>query len=334
MAPAPKRQHQLPRGYLNRFGIDDSVVVRRRDGRVFESSTLNVAVESGFYDLPDGLGGKSSAVENMLADLDSQAVQVMKGIDADGSPPRHGSEERLSLAVVLAFQLSRTTAKREQMLFAGRVAQYAEGREISQELVAEYLEHQHLGFPPRRNEAEAAWIYVTKWLEDMPEDEKEFAIRMMLQEVELYVPRLLALNWTVEVDRKGRFITSDVPVLPWRTPSKLDDYQGFGLDNAEEVRFPLDPAKQLVLSRKARTPNARVTRERVSACNGDMGDACHRFIIGRRDQRRLMDSIGLATRRPVIRFMTGPLWVMGPDGRKVRQGEALQMWIPRRPLDH
>jgi hypothetical protein len=203
MPPVPKRQHQVSRGYLNRFGTDESVLVRRRDGKVFETSTLNVAVESGFYDLPDGRGGKSSAVELMLANLDGIAADVLKGIDLDGAPPSGGTEARRALAVVLAFQLSRTTEKREVMLFAGRVSDYAGSREISHELVAEYLEHEHLGFPPRKNEAEAAWIYVTKWLEDMPLGEKEFAIGMMLQTVELFVPRLLALYWSVEVDQKS-----------------------------------------------------------------------------------------------------------------------------------
>jgi hypothetical protein len=157
---------------------------------------------------------------------------------------------------------------------------------------------------------------------------------MMLQSVDLFVPRLLRMNWTVEVDRKERFITSDVPVVIWRTPSARDDIEGFGLDNAEEVRFPLDPSKQLVLSRRARTPNARAASQRVAACNRDTADRCHRFVVGRRDQRTILEGLRLASRRPVIRFMMGPLEVIGPNDKKVRDSEGLQSWTPRRPLDY
>lgn len=334
MPASPKRQHQVSRGYLNRFGIGDSVFVRRRDGRTFESNTLNVAVESGFYDVPDSLGGKSFEVEHMLADLDGVAVEILAGIDVDGVPPAEGTRQRLALAVVLAFQLARTTEKREEILFATRVSEYADGREITQELVANYLEQEHLGFPPRKNEAEAAWIYVNEWLKEPSTGTKEFAIGLMLASVDIFTTRLLAMNWTIEIDRKERFITSDVPVVLWRAPSRRDDYQGFGLETAEELRFPIDPSKQLVLSRKARTPAVRITSERVRICNRDMADRCHHFLVARRDQRAIVESLSLASRRPVIRFMIGPLWVMGPDGRKVRESEVLQMWIPRRPLNH
>ncbi len=334
MPSTPKRQHQVSRGYLNRFGIDESVLVRRRDGKVFETSTLNVAVESGFYDVPTSQGRKSTAVEQMLAQVDDLALKRLNDIDRTGVPPAADTQERAEFAGVLALQLLRTTDKREQLLFPSRVSEFAAGREVSVELVADFLEHKYLGFRPRKNEAEAAWIYVTQWLNGMDMDDKAFALKMMLQTVELYVPRLLSMAWAVEVDRKERFITSDVPAVRWRTPSHRDNFEGMGLDKAEEVRFPLDPSKQLVLSRRARTASMRITSERVAACNQDMADGCHRFVVGRRDQGALIANLHLTSRRPVMRFAMGPLSVMGADGRKVRESEVIQMWVPRRPLDH
>jgi hypothetical protein len=94
--------------------------------------------------------------------------------------------------------------------------------------------------------------------------------------------------------------------------------------------LPLDPGKQLVLTRRKRTPTARITPERVRACNADMAAASHRFVVGRPDRRTSLDGLRLDEWRPVIRFNTGPLFVYGADGKKVREGEALQMWVPRR----
>lgn len=71
MPARSKRHHQVPRAYLNRFARDEMVRVRWRDGKAFETNTLNVAVESGFYDIPDGQGQLSSVVEDAtLADID------------------------------------------------------------------------------------------------------------------------------------------------------------------------------------------------------------------------------------------------------------------------
>ncbi|HMC02822.1 MAG TPA: DUF4238 domain-containing protein [Cellulomonadaceae bacterium] len=331
MPERAKRHHQVPRAYLNRFGMDETVRVRWRDGKTFETSTLNVAVESGFYDVPDPAGGKSSEVEDALAVVDGAAVEVLAAVDRSGKPPREGAEERFTLAVFLGLQMTRTTQHREQAMFPERVAEWAGGHAITQDLVAEYLERVHLGFPPRPREAEGAHIYVTKALEDGAAT-PEFAIRTMLQLVEAFVPRLLALTWTLELDRRERLITSDVPVVIARKPTRMDEFQGIGVDTADELRFPLDPGKQLVLSKRRRPRILSVEPHRIRHSNSDMVDGCHRFIVGRPDQRSTIDGARLLTRSPVMRFNVGPLLVEGPDGRKTQDSEVLHMFVPRRPM--
>ena len=76
MPDRAKRHHQVPRAYLNRLGSDGKVRVRWRDGKAYEISTLNVAVESGFYDVPDPEGGDSSRVEAELAVADGAAAPL------------------------------------------------------------------------------------------------------------------------------------------------------------------------------------------------------------------------------------------------------------------
>lgn len=90
MPDRPKRHHQLPRTYLNRFGLSETVRVRRRDGKAYETSTLNVAVESGFYDVPDERGGKSSRVEETLPAIDAAAAEAMAAIDRTGQTACRG----------------------------------------------------------------------------------------------------------------------------------------------------------------------------------------------------------------------------------------------------
>jgi hypothetical protein len=316
---------------LNRFGVNQTVRVRWRDGKVYETSTVNVAVESGFYSVPASDGGRSSRVEDALALVDGAAAQAMASIDRAGRPPIGGSEERFTLAVFLALQMSRTSAHREQLMFPERLAKWAAGREITENLVAEYLEGVHLGFPPRPREAEGARLYVTKALEDGVLTDR-FAISMMLKLVEAFVVRLLPLNWTLERDPRARFITSDVPVVVWRKPSKRDEYEGVGVENADEVRFPLDPGKQLVLSKRARPPELMVEPHRVRRSNDDLADGCHRFLVGDPREPTALGDARLHRRPPAVRFNVGPLTIEDSDGHKVRDSEVLHMFVPRRPL--
>jgi hypothetical protein len=326
----PRRHHFVPRAYLARFAGNDQVLVRQRDSKVFVANPTKVAVECGFYDVPDAKGAKSSRVEALLAQIDGNAAASILWIDRAGRPPDEGTHERLALAVFLALQNTRTPEHRERVLFPERVAAYAGQREITKELVAEFLERVHLGFRASDNEVRSAFDFVSVALAEPRAQTREFAIHLMLQSVTYSAPVLASLHWTLEVDRKEQLITSDLPIVIWRTPSPRDKYEGVGLANADEVRFPLDPGKQLVLSKRTRTPTARITPQRSRACNADTANACHRFIVARPNQRSLILAPPLTGRGPRLRFHTGPLYKRQQDGTTKREGEVLHIWTPRR----
>lgn len=156
----------------------------------------------------------------------------------------------------------------------------------------------------------------------------DFAVTMMLQLLEAFVPRLLGLNWTLEVDRRAQLITSDTPIVVWRKPRRMDQFKGISVDNADELRFPLDPGKQLVLSRRKRQRKVQIEAHRARRSNADMAAGSHRFIVGRPDQRPVLERVHLHPRPPVVRFNVGPLLVEDADGRKVRDSEVLHMFVP------
>ena len=80
MAEAPKRHHQVPNFYLQRFTVGNLVRVRWRDGKAVETSSINIAVESGFYDVPDDAGGNVSI--SITLDLYSH---VLPGLQEDAA---------------------------------------------------------------------------------------------------------------------------------------------------------------------------------------------------------------------------------------------------------
>lgn len=325
-----KRHHSVPRNYLERFAQGDQLFVRRRDGATFTTNCINVAVESGFYDVALEDGSRSKQVEETLADVEAATTAVFRVIDETGEPPPPGAEEREVLSIYLAFQMTRTPEQRERTLFPERLAAYLDGRDLTRDSVAAYLADHHLGFSPGANEIDAAFDFASVALQDRSILTPEFSMQMMLRSVAGLAPRLAGFHWCVEHDRKQRFITSDTPLVLWRTPTHRDEFEGFGIETAEEIRFPLDPAKQLVLTPRTRTPSARVQPARSAAANQDAALACHNFVVAHPSQRARVAQLELPPRRPTLRFNTGPLLRRQPDGTTIEDGEVLHMWVPRR----
>lgn len=305
-------------------------MVRRRDGTVFESDTINVAVEAGMYDIPTPTG-VSMALEEALAVVDGAAVSAMRVIDESGLPPSVGSQERFALSVYIALLMTRSPEARERAGFPARVVQFLNGRPLTHELVAEYLERVHLREKPRDAEVDGAYTLVSVVMQDPETLTHEATLDLMLSSVDALRPAVDAMSWAIELDRKGRLITSDSPVVLWRKPTWRDAYEGVGINNAEEVRFPLDPTKMLVLSHRSTAMTSRMSGERARAVNADVAVACHNFVVGRPDQRNVIERLKIGEHRPVMRFNVAPGYQRNPDGTTTKmEGEIVHFWIPRR----
>lgn len=129
---------------------------------------------------------------------------------------------------------------------------------------------------------------------------------LMLRSVAEIAPLLDDLSWTVEHERKARFITSDTPLVVWVSRRSGTNTRVVGVGNADEIRLPLDPTKQLVLSRKQRTASCRVGSDRAEECNADIAAGCPGSSLGTRLSPERINSLPLGRHRPVLPFNTGP----------------------------
>jgi hypothetical protein len=326
-----KRHHYVPAAYLARFGLGGQVLVRRR-GRstMYATSVKNVAVEGGFYEIAGEDGQPSDVVERALAGLEGAALSALGDAERNQRLPPLGSPARSTLATFLAVQFTRTPLNRERIMFPERVARYAGSREIDVALMVEYLEREHLGFRPQDSEVRAALDLAHYMLREPEFFTRDNAIRMAFSTVEAVEQVMLRMHWCLEIARKPRLITSDAPFVLWRSPAPRDQFEGFGLENAEEARFPISPAMQLLLTHQARGPVTQIEPDRVRACNADMALACYRVVVGHPRRERQLQLLSLPARRPVVRFNKGPGYRVMPDGTDEYMGEILHSWVPRR----
>lgn len=326
----PVRHHVVPRFYLDRWGSGDRrVYVRRRDGGAFVASTRHVAVETGFYNTVDDSGQTSVAVESFLGQIEGAGAAALRQIDATGEPPSRDTGERRTLASLLALQHTRSPELRARIMFHDDVNAFLSGRELSHELVAEYLTEHHLGFEPDANEVEAALGWVSGSNHMAGPTSVTDSIELMLASAQELAPTLDRMNWTVEHDRKARFISSDTPLTLWRPPTPRDRFEGIGVQTCTEIRVPLDPCTLLVLHRDPRPTRMNVTTERPRQCNADTARGCHTLLFGSSQQQPMIDRLTLRVKRPVLRFATGPGIRQLPDGSTEPMGEILHNWVPR-----
>jgi hypothetical protein len=238
------------------------------------------------------------------------------------------------MASYLAVQMNRTPEQRERLLFHESLERYLNGRELSMELVELYLREEYLGFQPRPREVKGAFIFARILSQQESEHGQRFGrdatMMMMIQSIEKLAPILNRMHWCLELDRKERLITSDTPFMLWREPSPRDQLRGVGITTADEIRFPLDPGKQLVLTKKARTETSRISPQRSMECNQDMAYACNQFIIGNPSDQTRMEALDLPRKKPLARFNYGPLVKENADGSVTDDGEVLHFWVPRR----
>lgn len=327
----PRRHHVVPRFYLNRWGGEsERLAVRRRTGHSFVAGTHNVAVESGFYDIVEPSGTVSTAVEVWLGRVEHAAADVLAAIETTGEPPRTGTQARRALAEFLALQFTRTPEQRERTLFPERVRTWLDGRDLTRDLMHEYLRDVHLRFEPAADEIEGAFSFVAVALNDPDGMTDTDAVDLMVRSAQNVAPAIEGLHWSIEHDRRGRFISSDTPLTLWRPPSPRDSFEGIGVVTATEIRFPLDPWIQLVLAPDERPLAIDVATDRPRHCNADVAYGCHHMVFGSVEQAALIGRLPLASHRPVLRFAQGPGFTERADGTLEPIGDIIHNWVPRR----
>jgi hypothetical protein len=308
-----KRHHYVPQGYQKCWADPDGDVIARFRGRkdAFKTRALNVAVEGNLYTIEGALGQPDDTVERELADyVDKFAPSLLEMLATKASSKN--SVERREISDFLAMQLARTPDSIGRIMFVNNVIEKAAEPPVSLETMRRYLTEVHLLEEPPEIEVKAAADLVNGMTAMGPLPSKKDSLEILFRVArERVSPILQKKAWSIEIDPRNRFVTSDLPVNKYW--ANANNYEGVGVENADEIRFPIDPGHLLVM--RPRFPEHRVVvpEERVSIVNRGTAARCYRFVIGHPDQKSLINELPLSDRPAALRFHEGPL--LREDGR-------------------
>lgn len=328
-----KRHHFVPQGYLKAWADDkDQVSVRNRGADVhYNANIKNVALEGDLYTAFGLEGEPDDFLEKLLGDqIDGPAPALLSRL-AEEKPPRKNSAERISLSMFLAIQLVRTPDHINQFMFVPSALEYAGSRRgpVDLDVMREYLTHIRLGDAPSAKEVQAAADWVNGSLtKPGPLPSREQAIVGLFKIAREYLaPVLHDKAWSIEIDMKGRFMTADLPVSKYWYPAKRKMYMGVGLEDADEIRFPIDPRHLLVMRRRYPEIRSIASTERVNSVNQQTANRCYRQIIANPDHALSLAQVQLQPRPLALRFNTGPIIREDMEGLEYEDGDMIHLYV-------
>ena len=294
---------------------------------MFRASASNVAVEADLYavateaGLDDALEVALSEVEGLLPGY----LQLLR----EGPTPRKGSQERNDISDLLALQIVRTREYVHRWMFPLDAAAWTGERPISRDSMRRFLADEYLGEEPRDSEVQGAFDFANYALSRGMPDKGEILDMLLRSAGDQIAPKLADMAWAIEISNDRAFVTADRPVSLWKRDTRDLKFQGVGVGNADELRFPLGPRHLLVLRPKFPEHRSYINAARVTAVNRRFAAGCHEMVIGCPSSSEELTQFRLRPVRPALRFNTGPLLQRDASGRLVPSGqEILQTFIP------
>lgn len=305
MLQGPKRQHFLPRFYLEGFCRDGLVAVFDRDqNEVRRQQPINTAVIGHFYTQEDEEGRRRFELEAALSEVEGKAKPVIDKLVAQQGV---SDEERGDLALFMALACMRTPdmVNSVQALNGQILAHTAKIVFHDEERLFERLrirEKEVQASDEALREMAAKMVGAAQNEELRFETDQKWAVQMAMRMAIRAAPYVAARHWRV-VHRdsdKLSFITTDAPVYLNTTSSEPSPY-GVGLGSADAfISFPLSQSCVLQAWGDGGTLEHKTgARDYIRRANLALGEHCQRFVLGRDEAlvRSIATKLGLAQKR-------------------------------------
>ena len=282
-AQSRKRQHAVPKFYLDRFS-DGSGYVSAYDkiiGRHHERiSTKNVAVESDFYTLESVAPEDIYALEEALAVLEAEGSAAMRDVVAHRTvefgdqPTRQRTKTILSLYI--RAQILRSHKFRDHVVETGNEYYRSAG-------VENLFED---GPPPWFRDEVRYYEMLLPYLGGLIkfDDNRDQVLGVLFGTAEELTARLVTdFRWIVVNNPNHSNITSDMPVGCLSIDDVDGDLWSLGLDNIANIWLPIDPEFALLLTKARKDQSGYLVGrpEPLERWNQILRQRAYRWVIWR-----------------------------------------------------
>ena len=283
----PKRQHFLPRSYLNGFTKSGNLAVYDRETDDVRIQTpTNTAVIHDFYTMKDDKGRKRFEIESMLADYESKGIEAIRKLM---EWKRLTSDQRRDLSILLA-------------LFVGRVPSFVDsikgmysdlGKKLARAMfndstaakeILEQIDDRQRTSDDYHQEAEGIVRFIRADNYTINVNHMEamrLAIISTLELAHIFANR----NWILFHlgNPRESLITTDAPVVLTTTRPRPPSMFGIGFAASDAVTIvPLASSCLLVMSGgEGQLEHGPINLKKILELNQLLASRCKRLVIGR-----------------------------------------------------
>lgn len=214
----PKRQHYLPRFYLEGFSSNGLVAVYdRAEDEVRLQAPLNTAVIGHFYTMTDAEGRQRFEVEQMLGDFEGRASPVISKL-SEGQEITQQERDDLSMFIALGSMRTPSTVDSIKAVSSSMAGEIAKSVFSSAERVAEQMRamgiHKGASDEQLLVEAQQQIEFFRSGNYEITTNQ-QFAMGIAIQTASDLAPLFSARDWYVlHPDKPAKsFVTTDAPLV-------------------------------------------------------------------------------------------------------------------------
>lgn len=284
----PKRQHVVPRFYLDGFCRDGllSVYDRQRNEFRFQTSH-NTGTRTHFYTFTDNDDRRRYDLEHFMSEYEGKAAQIIRKLSAKEQLTH---EERWEMAIFLAIMGLRTPDQIDTLKTAtGEMIKLMYQRTFGSEKLAKIAIKQspkNVGLSDDEIEQQAKQLYeFVQRNQFTVEPAHQWVLGKSMQMFTKVAEILVRRNWVVlhRDSEKRSFVTSDAPLILTHMQPKQDAFFSIGYASSNAmVVFPLTQASILVMYDFDGTfTHSLMTEATMKDTNRLIAENCQHFLMGR-----------------------------------------------------
>jgi hypothetical protein len=299
----PKRQHFLPKFYLDGFCVDGKLAVYdRTNGLIRVAQPLNTGVIGHFYTLTDADGNQRFEIEKMLSEWESAASPIIAKLAAKELLT---DDERSDLAIFVALAGFRTpemadSLKQMNSSVVDDCAKFMFSSVKQAKALMQASKGNTISDTQLEIEAQALVNFVQSGNYQIT-TKHSWAVMTALKLAFKIAPILDSRQWLVlhRQNNKKSFVTTDAPLLLGTDEIRPPSIWGIGFANPDAIiTFSLTQSCALVMGGDNRGLQHReIDGELIRKINRGIASGCQRFVIGRDVAliKSVTDSLGLGS---------------------------------------